>query len=470
MVGRPTRRLALQRLAGGAAAVGSLVVGACARTGPTAAQTVTRVLFQLDVIGPPINASLVAMVQGFVDRHFNASHRGVRATWQPRGNAQAVVATILAGQPAPVVFSSCCTDFPVLQPFFEPLGPYLKRDNIPASRWAARRLSTYQPDGALLAVPSDAAGQTYIYRQDILDQLGIAYPQPDWTYLEAKSLWTRCTSDQGGVHRYGATLPFQPGGPSPGLALFHGFGGAYMDATHTHCLLTDPGSVACGEYAFPLLWGGVCTAGDGWPAPGLATGQVVFSQGADPSVLWAVQNLRGAKWDFIPYPRWPVRPATIAQVNFYGLNAFAPNKDLAWELFRFAAVDPEWTRYVMRLTLQPPGTLAQLSEWETVLRSAVPLLRQKALHYWTQPAVAGDVYEAQQFFRHQPLTAITLVGATWSALWRRQLGVPAAFAAITRAVDAQQHADRGRAPQSAAQMLQQAGTERRRLARLFASG
>ncbi len=468
MVQSETRRRALWRLAGCSTAAAALA--ACGRARPTAARGAVQVPFQLDVIGPPINASLIRMVQDFVDRHFNARHRGVRAVWQPRGNAQAVVATILAGQPAPVVFASCCTDFPVLQPFLAPLAPYLHRDNIPTSRWAARRLSTYQPDGTLVAVPSDAAGQAYIYRQDILDQLGIPYPPPDWTHLDAKSIWTRCTSDRGGVHRYGATIPFQPGGPSPGLALFHGFGGAYMDAGHTHCQLTDPGSIACGRYAFDLLWSGVCTAGDGWPAPGLATGQVVFSQGADPSVLWAVQNLRGAKWDFIPYPRWPVRPATIAQVNFYGLNATAPDLNLAWELFRFAAVDPTWARYVMRLTLQPPGTLGQLSEWEAVLRSAVPLLRQKALKYWTQPALAGDVYEAQQFFRYQPLTAISLVASTWGALWRRQLQVPAAFAAITRAVNAQQQADRGSAAPTAAVLLRQSRRERARLAALFADG
>ncbi len=430
---------------------------------PSVASPVESVTFQLYVQGIPLSATSVRMIQGFVDQAFNAKHRGVRATWAPSGNMAAVSAAILAGAPAPVVVASCCGDWPIIQSFLAPLNAEFSRDNVDAALWPPRLLADLQVDGNLYAVPVDAAAQAYIYRQDILDRLGLAYPDPNWTYLDAAKLWTACTKVVGGRQRSGGTIPWGPAGPFPGLALLTGFGGGYLDAKHTRCLLDEPGSIRCGRFAFGLLWSKACVQGDGTPVPGLATGQVVFSQGADPSLFWAVQNLGGTKWDFIPYPRWPVRPATIGQSSWYGLNAFASNRDLAWELFKFSAVDTAWSRYYMRLALAPPAQLPLLEEWEALVRGVAPVLRTKALKYWREPAEAGQAYPGFVYAAYQPVQSGALVAQTWAQIWNRKLGVATGFRQIARQVDAlQTESLAAPAGPTAAQRVAQAKRERAR--------
>ena len=468
---RPHTRRTLLRSLGATAVVVTVGTGlaACAtkkpgaKVRPVSAGNVATVTFQLYVVGVPLNGPTTKLIQNFVDQEFNSKHRGVRAAAQPTagGTMSVVSAAILAGASAPVSLASCCGDWPIINPFLEPLDAYLRQDNVDLAIWPSKLTAALQMGGRLYGVPIDAAAQAYLYRQDILDQLGLAYPDPNWTYLDAAKLWTACTKVVGGKQRSGGTIPFSPSGPFPGLALLSGFGGAYLDGGHTHCLLAEPGSIRCADYAFHLLWNKACVQGDGTPVPGLATGQVVFSQGADPSLLWAVQNLRGAKWDFIPYPRWPVRPATIGQSSWYGLNAFAPDKDLAWELFRFSAVDTTWSRYYMRFAMAPPARLSLLEEWETLVRSVAPVLRTKALKYWREPAVAGDAYPGFTYTRYQPVQADTLVAQTWAQIWNRKLGVATGLRQITRQVDALQTAAAGQpAGPTAAQRIAQAETER----------
>ncbi len=377
------------------------------------------------------------LVQAFVDQYFNARHKGVRALWQPGGGMDTVVTTLLAGGEVPWVVASCCGDWPIIAPFLEPLDPFFQRDNIsPTKLWTPNQLAQFQTPFGLLAVPEDAASQAYLYRQDVLDQLGLEYPDPDWSYRDAERIWSACTGTTSGQHRYGATLPWNPGGPFPGLALFYGFGGALMSSDHTRCLLDTPSSLAAGEWAFPLIWDGIVTGGDGTPVQGLANGTVVFSQGADPSLLWAVLNLRGVKWDFLPYPRWPVRLATVFQSNFYGLMSDLPNEELAWELFRFAAVDPAWSRYYMRLTMAPPGLNALLEEWVALVRQVAPALRTKALEYWVEPTLSDYAYDAFAFFKYQPSQAQQVISSTWTSIWNRQMSVSEGFRQITQQVNA----------------------------------
>ncbi len=453
-------RRALFRAAAGVLAAGVGTVGCASARGragaPASSARVQQVPFQLYFPGAFQTTSSRQLVQQFVDQQFNARRKGIRALWQPSGNMSGVVAQILAGGPAPVVLSSCCGDWPVIVPFLQALDGYLQKDNIDiAKTWTTRQLAQFRASGHLLALPEDAATQAYVYRQDILDSLGLSYPDAGWTYEDAARIWKSCTSDQGGRHRYGATIPWQPAGPFPGLALLHGFGGGLVAPDGTTCLLEGPGSVSAGHWVFDQIWSGVGTNGGGVPAAGLKTGQIVFSQGADPTILWCVENLTGgAKWDFLPFPAWPKGPATIFQSNFYGMNAVAPNKELAWELLRFAAVDTDWSRFYMHLTMAPPALVALLPEWETLLRGVAPVLQNKTLKYWTEPALKGEGHDAYAFFKYDAVQANALIGATWAEIWNHRTGVTEGFGAITRQVDALQvSAAAGPPPPDAAQRL-----------------
>lgn len=386
---------------------------------PVSLAPVLHVPFQINVQGAA-TAAATAIVQQYVDTHFNAAHRGVRAQyvhWTTGPNVPSLVGAITAGQgPYVLTTGGFDTCFPSLLPFLQPLDSMLRRDNISQSLWSQGQLDTFRYPQGLMAVPAYTAAQPYIYRQDVLDELGIAYPAPDWTYAEAARIWQACVSNKGGQHRYGATLDTQPADIGEGYFLFRGFGGAFMDATHTRCLLDEPGSIAGGQWAFELIWNRVATNRGHWPGgelAGLWRGACVFSEGAGGTMLSALQNLGTRfKWDLIPYPRWPVRPATAVQVDFYGVNATAPRQDIAWELFKFVTLDPGLNRFIMKLSLQEPALLSLWDEWETTLRATAPVLRHKAIGYWKDAAVGGQGYGVQ-FFRYQPIQAVHTIDVTW---------------------------------------------------------
>ncbi len=468
--GRSRRRTLL------AAALGAAVAaGGCRRAGaarPATQAGVRTVPVQLHVQAPA-SATVQGLVQGHLDVGWNARHRGVRLVYQPWGDMPAVVASLTAGA-GPWIIAGCCYDFATAMPFLAPLDAELRRDNLSTGLWSAGQLETFRLASGLFAVPAYTAAQVYFYRQDILDRLGLSYPDPAWTYRDAESLWRRCAGGSGTARRYAATLSIDPGDIAEGYGYLHGFGGAFLDASRTRCLLGLPGSIRAGQWVFTQIWDRICTTGniDGTGLnSGIASGSVVFSSGAGQAVLWAARNLgSGVKWDFIPFPRWPVRRAAGVNSDFYGLSNLAPDQALAWEIFRYVTLDPNWNDFVMRLTLQQPALVDQWDRWEAVVRAAAPVLRGKRLGYWREAAVRGEGYGVQ-FFKYQPLQAITLLDATWRRLWARQIGVQTAFVTIADQIDAlQASASHGGPGPDGAQLVAAARLRLRRLRRMFAGG
>lgn len=453
-----------------AAAAGAAALGGCAR-GPAPARPAANhvaliVPFALWVVAIPINPATTRLIQDFVDRAFNAKHKGIRAVWQPQPNLASLAATITAGGEAPAVVAGCCTGWPSFQPFAKGLDAELRQQNVNLDLWSPAALAAGRiaGSGALQRLPANSAIEAYLYRQDILDALGLQYPAPDWTYQEAARLWQACTGTPSGQHRYGTTVPWGSAGVPEGLSsVLHGFGGAYASADGTRCLLDSPESIRCGEYFFDLVWSGVGTTGDGSPNPGVFDGSVVFTQGAVPTILQAVQRLGPAtKWDFIGYPSWPVRPATILHDAFYAINAFAPRQDIAWELLHFAAIGTQWQDFSTRLTLSPPPQLPLLAKWVAALQSIAPILRTKSLKYWVDPTLRGQAYSQYQFFRYAPVQANTLVAKVWPSLWKHQVGVSAAFRTLTHQINALQVAGAHQPPApTAAQRVAEVQVERR---------
>lgn len=434
-------------VAAGAVAA-AVVLDACATTGqgsstaqPAPAVTGTKVYMQLYIEGIPVNKTSTALIQQFVDQSFNAKHAGIRATFQPQGNMAGVVSAVLAGSETPAVVSSCCADWPVIVPFLEKLDPYLKSDNVDiGSTWGAGQLARFQQPDGLYGLPEDAASDVYLYRQDILDQLGLEYPDPAWTAQEAQALWQACSGKiqgQANKWRFGTGCPFGPGTTEGLPTVVAGYGGSYMDATQTRCLLDQPGSIEAGNYWMQMVWNKVATDGDGSPNGKIKTGELVFTTAADPTVLYAVQQLgAGVKWDFIPWPVFPKRPVGKLHDNFYGMLANAKDKELAWEMLRWAAVDPDWQRFYMQLALTPPALPNLFDEWYTTLRATAPILKNKHLEYWAEPTLKGWGIYDNEFFRYSPTQANNIVNQVWPQIWNHQTTVELGFKQIADQINA----------------------------------
>ncbi len=445
-----TRRQAMRGglVAGAAAAVAGSALTACAQQGagnssaaaaPNPYAGATQVPFQLWTPAIPTNATTKSLIQDFTDQSFNSKHKGVRAVWVGGGNMSGVATSVLAGASnTPWVVASCCGDWPIIQPFLERLDPYFQNDNInPATTWQPGQLSRFQDAGGTYGLPEDAASDAYLYRQDILDELGLPYPDPTWTSQDAANLWRACTGQGKTGWRYGVACPFGSGTTEGLPTVVAGFGGQFQNPARTVCLLDSPQAIQAGEYWIQMVWDKVGTDGDGTPNAGIFNGTVVFTTGAEPTILQAVQRLGSAvKWDFLPWPAFPTRKVGKLHDNFYGMLSSAPNKELAWEVLRWAAIDPDWQRFYMSLALAPPAVASLLENWYTVMRATAPVLQNKKLEYWGDATLAGDGVYDYEFFQYSPSQALNVVSGVWSQIWGHKLSVTDGFRQITQQVNA----------------------------------
>lgn len=251
-------------------------------------------------------------------------------------------------------------------------------------------------NGTLYGLPSYDGPIVMCYRQDILDQLGYAYPDPTWTYTEAADLWAKCTGTVGSKHRYGVAIRWLPSAEY----LLRGFGGSTANADHTACTIDSPNSLKAAEWFYGLYNNKITTMENG--ASGLVgtTPTEVFSMCGG----WELFNeatLLGTKykWNILPVPTWPTGFTTFINHDAYFINGVTKNMDLAWELMKWLTVDPGWTKFQMRTTLIQPGITSLWDEWITVVKQVAPAMATKDIHYHRDAALSNGAW-THTFFRY----------------------------------------------------------------------
>ncbi len=440
--GGMTRRAALRQaaLAAGALAATTSVGALAAAAGPTGAGGVTTVYFEINW---QQNWDLTAqkLVQEYVDQTFNSLHKGLRAIPTNQQGASGILAQVLAGDPhMPATVTSCCSDFAVARPMLAKLDPWLSKDNLSASLWSSGQLSSYQEPSGLYAVPAYTAPQPLIYNQTLFDDLGLKYPDPEWDYIEATKVWKSLTgTNRQGQHRYGTTFQWQPNSFDGSRFLLKGFGGDELDATRTRCLLDSKQSIAAGEWIYGQIWDKVIInrfglSGNG--AQDIIADQVGMYQSAGNMLFEAVTTLgTNVKWDVLPMPSWPVRRATNVNVDYFGMNAYYPNQDVAWELFKYVAANPAYQRFIISTTLMFPNLMSLWSEWERDINAAAPITRGKQLQWWPDAALKGYGY-GRGFWRYDPAAVFQTLDNGIQPIWDRKMSVVEGFTLLTSQVNA----------------------------------
>jgi len=418
---RPRARLPRRAVIGGAAAVAATggVLAACttsavppaATAAPTPQQTGIELVFQANNQGVPWNKTTLALYQQFVDQNFTATHTGLRATVYPGGwgNPQAQIVASIAGSGYADVVHGCCDDIATLEAggWLLPLDDYLRRDNIDKSIWSKGHVETLALGGKQMALPSYDGPAVMCYRQDLLDQLGLQYPDASWTAESALQLWQQCTGKQkNGRPRYGTSL-FGLDAGSWQLWL-RGWGGQVMNGAHDACVADSTAGRAALNYAVELKKAKI--NGTGGQVADLASGQAVFAMCGGWQVFQEATELGNkVKWDILPVPLWPAGRSTFGNIDFYGLNRATKHTDEAWQLMRWLTAEADWQRFQMRTTLVEPCLLQLWDEWETIVKSVAPPLQGKALHWYQDAAVKGYGWPTVHF-AHAALQANTIVG------------------------------------------------------------
>ena len=458
----------------GAAGAGATVLGGCAtgRAGaaPTAQSTAIELSFSPYWVNQaPWNPTAIRLIEQFIAAHFRPGHNTkirVKVASRTEGQAASQITAAIAGTGFADVFNDCCLDLPTWMDsgLLLPLDALLRRDNIPTSRWSAGRIAGLTLRGQLLGLPVYDGPEVMVYRQDMLDGFGLQYPDPAWNYPQAEALWRSCARQQGGHRVYGASLDnFYVNIDY----LMHGFGGSTFNADHTRCTLDQPACVRAGQWLFGLIDAGVVSPTRDSVA-GLVSGRDVFSVCGGWNIF-AEATMLGSKfkWNILPQPSWPVRPAVMVNSDFYAIDARTHHAEASWQLLRWVAAEPDFTRFTMRTTLIQPALTALWSEWESIAQQAAPTLKGKNLQYYREAAVGGSEVP-QSFFLYDGAQAAAALGSWWSKIQAHTVSVQAGFTQAASQINAMERAGQATPQPSLHQKLQTYRREQARLQTMFA--
>ncbi len=417
---RLTRRRTLERAASGALATGLLAAGPGGRVAaasPQARGGAVQVVFMPNNQGVGWNRTTLALYQDFVDSTFNASTPGIRAVVYPGGpgNVQAQVIASAAGSGYADIYEGCCNDISTLQTggWILPLDPYLKQDNVSTSLWSPGHVAALTTGNSLFGLPSYDGPGVIAYRQDILDALGLAYPDPSWTAAEAAALWQSCTTKVSGQKVQGVAVIFDEASTTWQYWL-KGWGGEVMNAAHDRCTADSAAGVAALGYLAGLATAGVMQSGSG--VSSLASGSLAFSMcGGWQVVDMATQLGTKYKWDILPVPTWPAGKATFGNIDFYALSSVTRHVAEAWQVLQWLTAEPAWQRFQMKSTLVEPCLLSLWDEWQATVVAAAPPLRGKALQ-WYKDAALGYAYGTLHF-AYAPLQAAAIADAALDGIF-----------------------------------------------------
>lgn len=386
---------------------------------PVPTSGVVPLIFQPNVQFIPWSPSTQRIYQQFVDENFNTNpkYKGIWASIFPGGwgNATGQIAASIAGSGYADVVMMCCGDVPTMElsGIAAPLDPLLKQDNIPRSLWSSGHLLADSRSGTLYGLPSYDGTLAIFYRQDILDQLGLAYPDSSWTYKDAATIWTACTGkNQGGTHRAGASFYWNSGVLPFWLK---GWGASYMNAAQDQATMNSPEGAAALTYVTDLLKAGAAI--DGEQNTTLLTSQrAVFAMYHSAHVVDVGARILGntVKWNILPVPVWPAGRSTFVTIDCYMLNARTKHLQEAWTLLKWisgAEGDLAWPKFQIQISLVTPSLVSMWDYWETTVVQVAPPLVGKDLKWFYDAAQKGYDYPTL-YFSYAPLQADNVVN-TW---------------------------------------------------------
>lgn len=435
LYGRMGRREAL-RWGAGAVAVGGAALAGCASDGtsasqaaPTAQGNVIEIRFSPNVQGVSWNKTVNELFQQFVDQNFNqnAKYKGIHATvGQPgQGNAAQQITASIAGSGYSDIVEGCCFDFPTYfsGDWLVPLDDYIKQSNVDVTIWSKRHMEALNAAGKQLAIPSYDGTVAVVYRQDVMDNLGLPYPDPTWDYKTALDIWTRAsgTDSKTQKQRAGVSLMFSSGDYWQKLNFWlRGWGALEVDASLVHCLADSPQAVECLTFIADAAKNKVAIPRQDVGA--LTSGAAVFSMVGEWNIFNMAQDMGTKyKWNILPVPVWPSgQRSTYNNIDFYAINRASQHQDQAWELLRWLTAEPDWQRFQIQTTLVSPCLVQLWAQWEQTVKAAAPPVADKDLH-WYSDAIANSYSWPAAFFRYSVPQVVNVINLWIDQIWKGQV-------------------------------------------------
>jgi len=279
------------------------------------------------------------------------------------------------------VFAACCSFFPILaqEKLTLDLRPYVAADLDRATieDWdPVQYRSFFTQDGRQYGLPKYHGALALYYNQDLFDQYQVDYPDGSWDhddYLGAMKLLTHDRDGDGKTDLWGSMTDI-----SWDRIQVHvnGWGGHFVDPDDpTRSMMAEPEALQAMEWIRARMWDDKVMA-TSLDVQNVGTSQAFIDQKVamveDGS--WALKTiLSGANFriGIAPFPSGPVRKATLATTDGFGIYINTRHPEAAWELMKFL-ISKDYGRAMARANFLQPARASLVDEWVQYVRKEFP--------------------------------------------------------------------------------------------------
>lgn len=374
---RQVSRRKFLRLAGLAAA--GAAVSACGplRLAPTTPFTKNTQLVYQDwntTWFPPMAQRLL--------EEFHSSHPDIQVYYIPDpANLIDQMPVDMQSGTAADVFQGCCAHFPTWaqQGYTLDLRPYVAADLDAATiaDWdPAQYKALFTRDGKQYGLPKYHGALALYYNKDLLDRYRVDYPDASWDhddYLQAMKQLTHIFPGRPEVSMWGSMVDVTWDRIQVHV---NGWGGHFVDPDNPkRSRMGDREALAAIEWLRARMWDDhvMATFTD---VDHLSTHQAFVEERVvmveDGS--WALKDiLANARFrvGVAPFPAGPVRKATLATTDGFGIFAGTHHPAAAWELLKFL-IGKDYGRAMAQANFLQPARLSLLQDWIDTIRAEYP--------------------------------------------------------------------------------------------------
>jgi multiple sugar transport system substrate-binding protein len=281
----------------------------------------------------------------------------------------------------PDVFDGCCDFFPIWaqKGYCLDLRPYVARDldRSALDDWdPAQYKALFLPDGRQYGLPKYHGALALFYNKDLFDQYGVDYPDDSWDhddYLDAMKRLTHDRNNDGKTDLWGSMVDI-----SWERIQVHvnAWGGHFVDPRDAkRSLMSEPPALAAMEWLRARMWDDKVMATfldvqNMTTAQAFLAGKLAMVEDGS----WRLREILSQatfNLGIAPLPAGPVRRATLATTDGFGIFAGARHPDAAWELLKFL-IGQEAGRAMAQAHFLQPARASLLEEWAGFIRKEFP--------------------------------------------------------------------------------------------------
>ncbi|HSH01864.1 MAG TPA: sugar ABC transporter substrate-binding protein [Anaerolineae bacterium] len=375
--GRVTRRefLRLSAMLG----VSAVSSGALAACGPSAGGESTE---SVQLVYQDWRTDWFPGMAQEVLQQFHSNNPNINVFYQPdpENLPETMVEEMQAGTAADV-FQGCCT----FMPRWAQLGHVMDLTELIArdieqstiDDWDVAQYAAFRStDGVRFALPKYRGGLALYYNKDLFDEYGVDYPDYNWDhekYAEAMKALTHDRDGDGETDLWGSMLDISWERIQVHI---NGWGGHIVDPNDAKkSLLAEPEAMAAMQWIYDRMWVDR-TMASFRDVQNIETRQA-FIQGHVAMVedgSWALKDIL-TNTDFrvgvAPFPAGPVRRATLATTDGFGIYAGTKHPEAAWELLKFL-VSPEYGRAMAKANFLQPARASIVPDWSGFVQEQFP--------------------------------------------------------------------------------------------------